>query len=157
MAGKTTIEALAARVGEEIAVSRWFPIDQAMINAFADVTQDHQFIHVDPAAAAQTPFKTTIAHGFLTLSMLSAFAYDALPDIERRAMGVNYGFDKVRFLTPVPSGARVRARFTLREADSKKAGEWVMRYAVTVDIAGAPRPALIADWITMSYIAPARA
>jgi acyl dehydratase len=157
MAEKTTMDALAARVGQEIATSRWFPIDQKLIDAFADVTQDHQFIHIDPAAAAKTPFKTTIAHGFLTLSMLSAFAYDALPDIENRAMGVNYGFDKIRFLTPVPSGAKVRGRFTLREAEQKSPGEWVLKYAVAVDIDGAPRPALVADWITMSYMAPPKA
>ncbi len=157
MPEKMTMEALAARAGEEIAVSNWFPIDQSLINAFADITHDHQFIHVDPVAAAKTPFRTTIAHGFLTLSMFSAFAYDALPDIENRAMGVNYGFDKIRFLTPVPSGAKVRGRFTLREAEQKSPGEWVLKYAVTVDIEGAPRPALVADWITMSYIAPPKA
>lgn len=157
MADKITMEALAARVGEEIGVSRWFVVDQKRIDGFADVTEDHQFIHVDPVAAAKTPFKGTIAHGFLSLSMLSAFAYDALPDIADRAMGVNYGFDKIRFLTPVPAGAKVRARFTLRECEAKSPTDWVTRYAVTVDIDGQTRPALIADWITMSMIAPKKA
>ena len=154
MGARTTIEALAARAGEEVAVSRWFTIDQALINAFADITHDHQFIHVDPAAAAKTPFKTTIAHGFLTLSMLSAMAIESLPEIEHRTMGVNYGFDKIRFLTPVRSGSKVRARFTLRDATSRTPGEWVTRYAVAVDIEGASRPALVADWITMSFVSP---
>lgn len=157
MADKITMEALAARVGEEIGVSRWFVVDQKRIDGFADVTEDHQFIHVDPVAAAKTPFKGTIAHGFLSLSMLSAFAYDALPDIADRVMGVNYGFDKIRFLTPVPAGAKVRARFTLRECEAKSPTDWVTRYAVTVDIDGQTRPALIADWITMSMIAPKKA
>lgn len=156
MAEQIAIEELAQRVGQEVGVSRWFTIDQKRIDGFADVTEDHQFIHVDPEAAAKTPFKGTIAHGFLSLSMLSAFAYDALPDIANRAMGVNYGFDKVRFLTPVPSGAKVRGRFTLRECEAKSATDWVTRYAVAVDIEGRTRPALIADWITMSMIAPAK-
>ncbi|WP_342360730.1 MaoC family dehydratase [Terrarubrum flagellatum] len=153
MAETLTIEELAARVGEEVGVSRWFLIDQSRIDSFADVTEDHQFIHVDPAAAAATPFKGTIAHGFLSLSMLSAFAYDALPEIEHRAMGVNYGFDKIRFLTPVPSGAKVRGRFTLRSCEQKSAVDWVTKYAVAVDIEGTTRPALVADWITMTKIA----
>ncbi|MBN9064685.1 MAG: nodulation protein NodN [Rhizobiales bacterium 65-9] len=154
MTGEIAIEELAARVGQEVGVSRWFQIGQDRIDAFADVTEDHQFIHVDPAAAAQTPFGTTIAHGFLSLSMLSAFAYDALPAIANRTMGVNYGFDRIRFLTPVPSNARLRARFTLRECEAKTATDWVTRYAVTVDIEGQSRPALVADWITMAKISP---
>jgi acyl dehydratase len=152
MAGTITIEALAARVGEEIGVSRWVTLDQAAIDAFADVTQDHQFIHVDPAAAAKTPFKGTIAHGFLTLSMLSAFFADAIPVIEGQTMGVNYGFDKIRFLTPVQSGAKVRGRFTLRECAAKSATDWMTRFAVAVDIKGGTRPALVADWITLSVV-----
>lgn len=153
MAGEIAIEELAKRVGQEVGASRWFLIDQNRIDAFADVTEDHQFIHVDPVAAAETPFKTTIAHGFLSLSMLSAFAYDALPTIANQAMGVNYGFDKVRFLTPVPCGSKVRGRFTLRECDAKSPVDWVTRYAVAVDIEGQSRPALVADWITMTKIA----
>ena len=133
MGARTTIEALAARAGEEVAVSRWFTIDQALINAFADITHDHQFIDVDPAAAAKTPFKTTIAHGFLTLSMLSAMAIKSLPEIQHHTMGVNYG-STIRFLTPVRSGSKVRARFTLRDATSRTPGEWVTRYAGAVDM-----------------------
>ena len=108
-----TIEELAARVGGEPFVSRWFVIDQARIDAFAEITEDRQFIHVDPQAARATPFGGTIAHGFLTLAMLSAFAQDARPKVSGVAMGVNYGFDRLRFLAPVPAGARMRGRFKL--------------------------------------------
>jgi len=96
--------------GKEVGVSRWFEIDQTRIDKFADVTEDWQFIHVDPQKAADTPFRGTVAHGFLTLSMLAAMAYDGLPAVEGRVMGVNYGFDKIRFVAPVRSGSRVRAK-----------------------------------------------
>src|SRR5580698_2579435 len=102
------IDEYIARAGGEIGLSRWFTIDQKRIDAFAEITEDRQFIHVDPEAAKASPFGETIAHGFLTLSMLSALAMDALPAIEGRAMGVNYGFEKLRFLSPVPVGARIR-------------------------------------------------
>src|ERR1700722_15621177 len=108
-----TIERLQAKIGAETGVSRWFEISQTRIDAFAEVTEDMQFIHVDPAAARATPFGGTIAHGFLTLSMLSAIAYDALPRLAGLAMGVNYGFDKLRFVTPVRAGSRIRGRFKL--------------------------------------------
>ncbi|MGB1753520.1 MAG: MaoC family dehydratase, partial [Paracoccaceae bacterium] len=88
-------------IGKKIGTSRWFTIDQSRIDAFADVTEDHQFIHIDPEKAAETPFGQTVAHGFLTLSMLSAMSYDAIPRIEGLKMGVNYGFNKIRFVTPV--------------------------------------------------------
>jgi acyl dehydratase len=104
---------LAAMVGQSF-VSRWMTVDQARIDAFAKVTEDEQFIHVDPDRAAETVFGATIAHGFLTLSLLSAMAYSALPRIEGAAHGVNYGFDRVRFVSPVPSGIRVRGHFMLR-------------------------------------------
>jgi acyl dehydratase len=120
-----------------------------MIDAFAETTLDRQFIHTDPEAAARTAFGGTIAHGFLTLSLLSAMIQDALPPVPGRAMGVNYGFDKVRFVTPVRSGARVRGRFSLAEAKLRSPREVQLRYAVTVEIEGADRPALIADWLTL--------
>ncbi len=110
-------------VGSEIGVSRWFEIDQKRIDAFADVTEDWQFLHVDPEQAAKTPFGSTIAHGFLTLSMLSACAYDAVPRLEGVAMGVNYGFDKVRFVAPVKAGSRVRAKFKLLSIKERGRGE----------------------------------
>jgi acyl dehydratase len=155
MAETLPISELRDRVGQEVGVSRWIEVTQGVIDGFAEVTQDRQFIHVDPArAAAETPFGGTIAHGFLTLSLLSAFAYDALPQIEGRAMGINYGFEKIRFLTPVRAGSRVRARFTLREVTMRSATEVLMRYGVTIEIEGATKPALAADWLTMAVLAP---
>ena len=149
------ISELRDRVGQEVGVSRWIEVTQGVIDGFAEVTQDRQFIHVDPKrAAAETPFGGTIAHGFLTLSLLSAFAYDALPQIEGRAMGINYGFDKIRFLSPVRSGSRVRARFRLAEVQMRSPTEALMRYGVMVEIEGAQRPALAADWLTMAVLAP---
>ncbi len=146
---------LRGRVGQEVGVSRWIEVTQSVIDGFAEVTQDRQFIHIDPArAAAETPFGGTIAHGFLTLSLLSACAYDALPQIEGRAMGINYGFDKIRFLSPVRSGSRVRARFRLAEVQMRSPTEALMRYGVMVEIEGAERPALAADWLTMAVLAP---
>jgi acyl dehydratase len=123
-------------------------VDQQRIDAFADVTTDHQFIHVDrDRAAKETPFGTTIAHGFLSLSLLSAFAYEVLPAIEGNQMSVNYGFDKVRFVSPVRSGARVRGRFTLAEVKPRSPTELLSRTHVTVEIEGEAKPALVADWL----------
>ena len=145
----TTLDDLIARVGIETGLSRWFLIDQARINAFADVTEDHQFIHVDPDAAKATPFGGTIAHGFLTLSMLSAFGQDALPRPVGVAMGVNYGFEKLRFVAPVPAGRRVRGRFLLMEVTKRGPLEVQMRNKVTVEIEGSDKPALVAEWLTL--------
>lgn len=144
---------LLDKTGAELGVSRWLPVTQAMIDAFAETTLDRQFIHIDPEAAAKTPFGGAIAHGFLTLSLLSTMIQDALPQVEGRAMGVNYGFDKVRFITPVKSGARVRGRFTLAQAKHRSPKEVQLRYAVTVEIEGTDRPALIADWLTLVVLA----
>src|ERR1700712_1533876 len=124
---KVSLASLEARVGTEIGVSRWFEVTQARINAFADATEDWQFIHVDPEAAKATPFGATIAHGFLTLSMLSAIAYDALPKVSGLAMGVNYGFEKVRFVAPVRAGRRIRGRFALAGLTKRSAKEWQSR------------------------------
>jgi acyl dehydratase len=142
---------LASHVGETF-LSRWLTVDQARIDAFATVTEDHQFIHVDPEQASATPFGGTIAHGFLTLSLLSTMAYGVLPKIERIAMGVNYGFDRVRFLHPVRSGSRVRARFTLVAVAQRSPREWQLTYDVSVEIEGAPKPALAATWLTMQVV-----
>lgn len=144
---------LSARVGEEVGVSDWKLIDQARIQAFADATEDWQFIHVDPEAAARTPFGGAVAHGFLTLSMLSALAYEAVPPLEGAAMGVNYGFDKVRFIAPVRAGKRIRGRFVLAAAEAKEGRRWLLKYAVTVEIEGEPKPALSAEWLTMQFVA----
>ena len=112
-----SIEALSARVGGELGISEWFRIDQGMIDAFADLTQDRYFIHIDPARAAATQFGGTIAHGFLTMSMLSAMAYQACPAVEGTKTQVNYGFNRLRFVAPVPTGSRIRGRFVLKSFD----------------------------------------
>ena len=145
----TTIPELQARIGTETGVSRWFDISQARIDAFAEITEDMQFIHVDPATAAATPFGGTVAHGFLTLSMLSAMAYDAVPLVEGVSMGVNYGFDKIRFVAPVRAGSRIRAHFKLLAVSQRSGAEWQMRNAVEVEIEGVAKPALVAEWLGM--------
>ncbi|GLR51428.1 nodulation protein [Shinella yambaruensis] len=145
---------IAALVGTELGLSRWFTVDQTMIDRFADATEDHQFIHTDPVLAAETPFGGTIAHGFLTLSLLSAMNYDCVPRIIEQTMGINYGFEKVRFMTPVKSGARVRGRFVLAEARFRGAGMLTIRYDVSVEIEDERKPALTADWITIIQFDP---
>jgi acyl dehydratase len=149
MTNKTDLPGL---VGTEVGVSDWIAVEQERINTFADVTEDHQFIHINPEAAKMTPFGGTIAHGFLTLSLLSKFSEQAGVVIEGVKMGVNYGFEKVRFLSPVPSGAKVRGRFVLKEAVEKNPGQFLLTYSVTVDIEGGDKPALIADWIGMQVV-----
>jgi acyl dehydratase len=149
---KVTREDLQASVGKEVGVSKWFTIDQALITAFGELTQDEYFIHMDPARAAkETPFGGSIAHGFLTLSMLSAMAYDALPQVDGRTMGMNYGFDKIRFISPVPAGSKVRAHFVVAEATAKSERELLVRYAVSIEIEGKPKPALAAEWLTIGF------
>ncbi|MDA8708563.1 MaoC family dehydratase [Hellea sp.] len=138
-------------VGTVIGVSNWVTVDQDRINQFADVTEDHQFIHINEDMAKMTPFGGTIAHGFLTLSLLSKFAEEAGLVIEGVKMGVNYGFEKVRFLAPVPSGSKVRGQFTLKEATEKKPGQFLLTYEVSVEIDGQEKPALIADWLAMQF------
>jgi len=142
---------LSALIGTEIGVSEWAVMDQDRINVFADVTEDHQFIHINEQAAKMTPFGGTIAHGFLTLSMLSKFSEGSGLVIEGVKMGVNYGFEKVRFLAPVPSGSKIRGRFNLKDAVEKKPGQFLLTYEVTVDIEGQDKPALIADWLAMQF------
>lgn len=147
-----TLDDIRARVGEEIGVSDWIEVSQLRIDEFADATEDHQFIHIDPEAAAKTPFGGTIAHGFLTLSLLSRMAYDAMLVPEGLKMGVNYGFDRVRFLAPVRSGKRVRGRFTLKEATEKEPGRLLTRHEVSVEIEGEEKPALTAEWIGLLFV-----
>lgn len=143
---------LPGLIGTEVGVSRWFEIDQARIDAFADITEDRQFIHVDPEQARQTPFGGTIAHGFLTLSLASAMSYDAVKPLEGVVMGVNYGFDKLRFLAPVPVGSKVRGRFKLLSAEDKGGGRWLLKHELTVEIEGGDKPALIAEWLGMQIV-----
>jgi acyl dehydratase len=144
---------LASLIGQEVGVSRWIEIDQARIDAFAKITEDEQFIHVDPEAAKATPFGGTIAHGFLTLSLASAMSYDAVKPLEGVVMGVNYGLDKLRFLAPVPAGSKVRGRFKLLSADDKGGGRWLLKHELTVEIEGSEKPALIAEWLGMQVVA----
>jgi acyl dehydratase len=147
-----SLEEIRSRVGEEVGVSDWVLIDQARIDAFAEVTEDRQFIHVDPEAAAQTPFGGTVAHGFLTLSLLSRMAADAMLRPLGVKMGVNYGFERVRFIAPVRAGKRVRGRFTLASFEEKNPGRYQFVHNVTVEIEGEDKPALIADWIGMLFL-----
>lgn len=140
------------RIGDEIGVSSWLTVDQARIDAFADATEDRQFIHTDPAAAAQTPFGATIAHGFLSLSLLSRMGSEVFLAPEGVKMALNYGLDRVRFLAPVRSGKRVRGRFTLDSAEEKAPGQILFRYTVTVEIEGEDKPALTAEWLGLIFI-----
>lgn len=148
------IETYRSHVGGDDFLSPWLTVDQTMIDTFADATHDHQFIHVDPArAVAEGPFGGTIAHGFLTLSLLSRLAYGALPAVEGSRMGINYGFDQVRFLAPVRSGARVRGRFKLT-AIKERAVSVQSSWDATVEIEGSVKPALVAQWITVAMMDP---
>lgn len=147
-------EAMQA-VGTEIGVSPWRVVSQEMIDKFADATDDHQFIHVDPVrAAAETPFGGTIAHGFLSLSLLSTLAYETVRPIKSADMGVNYGFDTVRFPAPVKAGSRVRARFVLAELTARPSGWIHVNYDVTIEIEGSRKPALTARWLTLAVVEP---
>ena len=145
------LDEIRARIGTEVGLSSWLTVDQARIEGFADATDDHQFIHVDLEAAAKTPFGGTIAHGFLTLSLLSRMAADAMLVPDGVRMGINYGFDRVRFLAPVKSGKRVRGRFTLDSIEEKAPGQWLLRHTVTVEIEDEGKPALIAQWLGLMF------
>jgi len=145
-------ENYAKLIGQELGVSEWRTIDQKQIDAFAETTGDHQFIHVDPERAKrETPFGGTIAHGFLSLSVLSAMSYAAVPTLEGAIMSINYGFDKIRFLTPVRAGKRVRARFVLSEVMMKSPIELLARTNTTLEIDGEQKPALVAEWLGMHF------
>jgi acyl dehydratase len=146
-----SLDDIRAHVGRQVGVSSWLTIDQARIDVFADATEDRQFIHIDPTAAAQTPFGGTIAHGFLTLSLLSRMGAEAMLLPDDLKMAVNYGLDRVRFLAPVKSGKRVRGRFTLDSVEEKAAGQYLVRHTVTVEIEGEDKPALTAVWLGLMF------
>lgn len=138
-----------ALAGSEVGISHWVSVGQPLIDAFAEVTGDKQFIHVDPARAkTESPYGGTVAHGFLTLALLPVMARNALPDFEGARARINYGFDKIRFLAPVPAGARIRARFNLVQADERRPGELTLKYAVTVEVEGGKAPAVAAEWLS---------
>lgn len=147
-----SLDDIRSRVGEEVGVSSWLTVEQARIDAFADATEDHQFIHVDPAASVAAGFGGTIAHGFLSLSLLSRMAADATLLPEGLKMALNYGFDRIRFLAPVRSGKRVRGRFVLDSVEEKAPGQWLMRHNVTVEIEGEDKPALTAVWLGLMFV-----
>jgi acyl dehydratase len=153
MKNEITIEALKAQIGGAPLTSSWMMIDQSRIDQFADVTEDHQFIHIDEKRAKEeTPFGGTIAHGFLTLSVLSAFTMEVSPNLVGTRMGINYGFDKIRFLSPVKSGSRVRAHFKTMEVTEKSPTNILTKTEVTVEIEGETRPALIAQWLGLTIL-----
>ncbi|GHF58674.1 MaoC family dehydratase [Seohaeicola zhoushanensis] len=142
---------LQAAIGTEVGVANWITVDQKMIDTFAEVTHDDQWIHVDPERAArETPFGGTIAHGFLTLSLASRFAYDCFPVLPGQVMGINYGFNKLRFLSPVKAGARVRGRFVLQEVTKRNATDLLRTNVMTIEIEGQETPALVAEWLGLA-------
>jgi acyl dehydratase len=146
------LERYRSLVGACIGTSAWLPITQDLIDRFARCTRDEQFIHVDPERAAGSPFGGTIAHGFLTLSLLSHLAEQAVPAIDGAGMGVNLGFNSVRFLSPVRSGSAIRGRFVLKEFTERKPGQWQSVLEVIVDLEGDERPALVAEWIVVTFM-----
>ena len=141
-------EELGQLVGQTVGVSEWFTIDQDRINQFADITKDYQFLHVDPERAAATPFGTTIAHGMLTLSMIVYLCQGLVPSFKGAEMVINYGFDKVRFSSPVKVGSRIRAAGELLRV-SERGGHVLVKLKVTIQIEGEDKPALVAEWLTM--------
>ncbi len=152
---KITPEQLKTLIGHQCDATPWFEINQAQVNDFADCTLDHQFIHVDPEKAAQTPFGGTIAHGMLSLSLIAHFAKSFTFDVEGTEIGINYGFNKVRFLTPVNVGARIRAHAIFKAVEQKSnSNEFLMTYSVSVEIEGSETPALAADWLVLIITRP---
>lgn len=147
-----TREELPNRIGTKLETTEWHTVDQTQIQMFADGTLDQQYIHTNPELAAKTPFGTTIAHGFLSLSMLAYFAESFGVQIEGAYMGINYGFNKVRFLTPVKVDSRIRCNATLVDAIEKNPGQFMITFNVEIEIEGEDKPALIAEWITMQMV-----
>ena len=150
--GVVSPKELASRVGLEIGVSDWITVDQEMIDRFARLCGDDQYIHVDPERAALTRFGGTVAHGFLTMSLLSVMARRALPPVAGVQMGVNYGVDRLRFPAPLPAGGRVRGRFVLAACDLGHPGEVRLAWDVTVEVEGGGKPALVARWLNRRYL-----
>ena len=154
MSNLVSLDQLGEYVGKEVGVTDWLEVDQDRINKFADATGDHQYIHIDAERAAETPFGTTIAHGFLTLSLLSMLgSKNGGMKLKNSVMGINYGLDKVRFINPVKVDAKIRARFQLISAEEKKPKHYLMKHNVTIEIDGEEKPALIAEWLGMTVLA----
>ena len=148
---QTALSLSETQIGTEVGVSNWITVDQAMIDQFAKTTHDEQWIHIDPARAAkETPFGGTIAHGFLTLSLASRFAYDCSSEMDGQVMGINYGMNKLRFLMPVRAGARLRGRFTLQAVSARNATDMLRTNTLTIEIEGEETPALVAEWLGLA-------
>jgi len=145
------VDEISGLVGEQLGVSEWVTVEQAHVNQFAEATGDHQWIHVDAERAASGPFGGTIAHGFLTLSLLPVLVGQVYK-IDDVKMGINYGLNKVRFTSPVPVGSKVRAQVTLAGAEPTKDGAVQLTTSVTIEIEGSERPALVAEWLTRQYV-----
>lgn len=152
MALTLNVNQLPEHIGTEVGVSEWLTVDQERINQFAEATGDHQYIHVDPERAAETPFGTTIAHGFLTMSLMVLMGYEGSTKLENSVMGINYGFDKLRFINPVKVNSKIRGRFKLLSAEEKKPNHYLLKHEVVVEIEGEDKPALIAEWLGMTVI-----
>ena len=153
MAETVRVEDLPKLVGRDLEPSAWLEVTQERVNQFAEATNDFQFIHVDPEKAAQTPFGGPIAHGFLSLSLLSYLNAQTAIVPENLVMGVNYGSDKVRYLMPVRVGKRIRSKQKVLEVTEKNPGQWLMKTAVTVEIEGEETPALVAEILSMLVVA----
>jgi len=149
---EVTLTEYRSRVGQVLGLSEWLAVSQPMIDQFADVTGDRQFIHVDALAAERTPFGTTIAHGFLTLSLLSRMSFTAVPRIKGARMSINYGMNSVRFITPVKSGARIRGEFRLKGCAERQSDQWQSVLEVRVAIEHAEKPALVAEWLNVTVM-----
>ena len=152
MALTLSVDQLNDYIGEEVGISEWILVDQERINQFADATGDHQYIHVDSERAAQTPFGTTIAHGFLTMSLMVLMGYEGSTKLKNSVMGINYGFDKLRFINPVKVNSKIRGRFRLISAEEKNTNQWLLKHNITVEIAGEEKPALVAEWLGMTVV-----
>lgn len=147
----STLDEIRSKIGQPVGTSDWIEVGQDRISQFADATEDHQFIHVDPKAATAAGFGGTIAHGFLSLSLLSRMAADVMLIPDTTKMALNYGLDRVRFLAPVKAGKRVRGHFTLDGVDEKSPGQLLIRQTVTVEIEGEDKPALTAQWLGLIF------
>lgn len=150
MTDTLTISDLRAKIGAELGVSNWHLIDQSQVSAFADVTKDRQFIHVDPEKAKATPFGGTIAHGFLPLSLLSVMFEEVVGDIGGVGMMLNYGFEAVRFISPVRTGKKIRGRFQLQSCTERQPGQWKLELVASVEVEGEEKPALVARWLVLA-------
>ena len=147
-----TPQALGRRIGEELGVSDWCRVDQSMIDRFADLTGDHQWIHVDREAAARGPFGAPIAHGFLVLSLMAQLTASMGLELEGARMGMNYGFDRVRITNVVRAGDRIRGRFVLKDLVERNPGQWLITLAITVEVEHQSKPAVVADWLGLQFV-----